>query len=238
VPTIWTRCPEYVLSPVPVNRRPVVAPDASAAEGCAVPVVPRTPPNDIVALVPGAGGEGDAAVDPAAALVEPAVPVAAGVPAVRPTVVPAVAGVPVVVPTVAGVPVVLAVVAGMPVVVPAVADVLSAVLVLPVFGGTCPPERLVDVADVLLVIPDEAGVLLVTPGVEALICVGFVKVNGSKLVAPRATHPTRVMVGPDRELEAYDEGCVADCPAAGGVDGAVCSAYAVTVDTRAAHRNA
>jgi hypothetical protein len=51
---------------------------------------------------------------------------------------------------------------------PVMPDGLVAVEVLPVFGGTWPPDRLTDVADVLLVIPGDAGVL-VTPGVDALI---------------------------------------------------------------------
>jgi hypothetical protein len=119
--------------------------------------------------------------------VEPAVPVAPGVP----TVVPDGAGVSVlvVVPEAAGVPVARAVVAGvlvgfaaMPVFVVAAPELADAVA-LPAAGGTGPPERLIDVADVRLVI-SEAGGLLVTPGAGRLICVGLARVSGSKLVGP------------------------------------------------------
>ena len=51
---------------------------------------------------------------------------------------------------------------------PVMPTALVAVEVLPEFGGTWPPDRLTDVADVLLVMPEDAGVL-VTPGVDALI---------------------------------------------------------------------
>jgi hypothetical protein len=110
--------------------------------------------------------------------------------------------------------------------------------VLPVFGGTGPPDKLTDVADVLLVIPDDAAVL-VLPGVDALICVGLVKVNGSKLVAPAATHPTSVTVGPERELDPYGDGCgVADCTAVGVVDVAVGAAKPAAAGSSAVHKNA
>jgi hypothetical protein len=144
-------------------------------------------------------GPGAVAVELGAGLVVPAVPVIPGVLAVDPAV-----------PEAPVAPAVGSVVAVLP-------DAADAVEVLPVFGGTWPPDRLTDVADVLLVIPGDA-VGLVTPGVDALICVGLVKVNGSKLVAPGATHPTSMTAGPEREVDAAADGCVVgDCTAVGVV---------------------
>ena len=87
-------------------------------------------------------------------MVDPPVPVAPGVLAVG-SVVPEV-------------PVGLAVGSVVAVSPPVMSDGLVGVEVLPVFGGTWPPDKLTDVADVLLVIPGDAGVL-VTPGVDTLI---------------------------------------------------------------------
>ena len=86
-------------------------------------------------------------------MVAPAVP-AAGVLAMDPAV-----------PEVPVAPAVGSVVAVSP---PVMSDGLVGVEVLPMFGGTWPPDKLTDVADVLLVMPGDAGVL-VTPGVDTLI---------------------------------------------------------------------
>jgi hypothetical protein len=97
----------------------------------------------------------------------PAVPVVAGVLAAAPPVpaVPVVSAVDPAVPEVPDAPPVGSVVA---VFRPVMPDALVAVEVPPVSGETWPPDKLTDVADVLLVIPDGAGVL-VTPGVDVLI---------------------------------------------------------------------
>ena len=88
-------------------------------------------------------------------MVDPAVPVAPGVLAVD--------------PVVPEVPVALAVGSVVAVFRPVMSVVgLVGVEVLPVFGGTWPPDKLTEVADVLLVMPGDAGVL-VTPGVDTLI---------------------------------------------------------------------
>ena len=87
-------------------------------------------------------------------MVDPAVPVAPGVLAVD--------------PVVPEVPVALAVGSVVAVFRPVMSDGLVGVEVLPVLGGTWPPDKLTEVADVLLVMPGDAGVL-VTPGVDTLI---------------------------------------------------------------------
>jgi hypothetical protein len=167
-----------VLSPVPVIRRP--AAETPAADGCVVAAIPGADSVDVVAPVPGIDGEEAAeplgggavvatpavrpagapaepaagAVEPGAVLAVPVVPVPPGVLAVDPAV-----------PEVPVAPAAGSVVAALRPVMP---DGLVAVEVLSVFGGTWPPDRLTDVADVLLVIPGDA-VGLVTPGVDALI---------------------------------------------------------------------
>jgi hypothetical protein len=109
----------------------------------------------------------------------------------------------------------------------------------PLYGGTCPPERLIDVADVRLLILEDSGGLPVPPGFWLLTCVGFVSVKGSNVVAPRVRQPTSVTVSLNAVVVPYVDwavpasaselaACSPDWPVA--LEPA-CSAFAVAVDT-------